>query len=953
MNRKLYRTLTALTFVGMTLPMMAAPARPGTFTRTQPDGSAVTLSMHGDEHFHFMTDQQGYIVKQQKDGWYRILDNAGQATDLVPMDYNLRSDDQKAQIMNIRPEKTYEALKAESIINNQVRMAKAPAAYSMKAPLEGAKWDNADGHDLRAIPTDGERPVLVVLVNFSDLKWSFADNPQAEMTAMLNEPGYSGNYCEGSVKDFFVHSSNGIYQPHFDVYGPVELGKPYSYYGRNVSDNDVRPYEMVSDAIAILDPEVDFSIYDTNGDGYVDNVFVFYAGYGENEGAGDDFVWPHAWNLRYAMQCPEVDGVKIDHYACSNELTLHTINGDRHTHSGIGTFCHEFSHVLGLPDLYATSYTSAVTPGTFSTMDQGSYNNNSRTPPLYSIYEKYALEWEKPIDITEGAEINMLPTVDGGNSYRITPDPSTPTEYFLFENRQQHGRDEFIPGHGMLVWHIDFNEQVWDQNVVNNNPNHQYVDIVEADGAADEGSQSGDPFPGTWMQSEFTASSTPRFVNWNGTATKLPITNIGEDSNGVISMRVGDGGNQDSPLYISSPKAVLSNVSNTTLKFNWEPVKGAKKYYVNVLSMYLDDLFGTLETTPLEGYTFTDLGDANEVTINNLEPGKSYQVAIFAASDNNISQATEGFYSTFAEEMADVIPLLSVAPGDTYADLTWYEVPNANGYEATIATRVEDEPTLGENVNWDNRKYPYDWMFAGGAFDNREDYVGESAPSLRMTPGTVLSTGTYDHDISRIEFWGRSNMANGTMSLSVYSVEPNYAITKIAEINELNATKEGSLITITDLPAGVNQLLFEYTCRTAGMEISIDDIKLYFAGDIKDTPVAGYDAYNVSGTSLHATGLESTTNYVAYIRSVGKDGTPSSYSKVVRFATLDPAGIDNIADNTQGIILADGIVTSNVAMSIYTADGMPVAVNTIGSVKLPGRGIYLIKTSEGTRKFVW
>lgn len=951
MKNKLYRSLTALAFAGMTLPMMAAPARPGAFTRTQPDGTQVTLTLHGDEHFHYMMDAEGYLVGQQQDGWYRILDNNGVATTLLPMDYNLRSDADKEKLMQIRPSQTFEVLRNRSRAIGMSR-AKAATAYSSRSRLAGAKWDNADGHDLRAIPTEGERPALVILVNFSDLRWSFADNPQAEMTDMLNEPGYSRNHCEGSARDFFLHSSNGLYQPKFDVYGPVELGKPYSYYGKNSQGQDVRPWEMLSDAVALLDDTVDFSIYDTNGDGYVDNVFVFYAGYGENEGAGDDYVWPHAYSLEYVMVPPEADGVKISRYACTNELTLRRIGDDVKTHSGIGTFCHEFSHVLGLPDLYATSYTGAFTPGEYSTMDHGSYNNNSRTPPLYSIYEKYAMEWEKPIDINENAEISMLPTVDGGKSYRITIDPARPTEYFLFENRQQHGRDTYIPGHGMLVWHIDFNQGIWDGNVVNNNPDHQYCDIVEADGAGDEGSMGGDPFPGNNKQSEFIPGGVPAFKNWDGKASKFAISNIGEDANGVVSFRVGDGGTEDSPLYVAAPSAVLTNVDDTSLSLEWEPVAGAKYYYINVVSMYLDELWGVLTTEQLKDYTFTNLGNETKVKVTGLEPAKSYRVSVFAGSDNNISNASQGFYSTFANDMSKVVPLLDVVPGDTYADLSWFEVPEATSYEVTVATRAEEPAVLGQTVNWDNRKYPNDWMFAGGSFENGEAYVGETAPSLKFNPGTVLATGIYDQDINSIDFWTRTNIDNGTMDLVLYTVDDNGSISQIGEVKNVVNSAEGQVIKLGNFPAGVRRLMMSYNCRTAGMLLYMDDIHIYYSGNITDSPVGEYDGLKVSDTKLRVSGLQPVSEYVAYIRSIGND-TGSLPSKVEKFVTLNPSGIDEVSGETTEYTFADGVVSSVAPMSIYTIDGLPVAVNTIGSVKLPTRGIYLITIGSGTTKLVW
>lgn len=955
MKHRTTRTLASLALLGASLPALAVPARPGTFTRTQPDGTVITLSMHGDERFHYMTDTDGYIVARQADGWYRILDNEGKATSLVPMVDGIRSEADQAELSLINPQQSFDALKSRTIAASPYAKYKAPGLRKA-AKVSASKWDNADGHDLREIPTDGERHVLVVLVNFSDLKWSFADDPKAEMTAMLNQPGYTGNYCTGSVADYFRESSNGVYRPIFDVYGPVNLNKPYSYYGRNDSyGTDSAPWEMVTDACAMLDPDVDFSIFDTNNDGYVDNVYVFYAGFGENEGVGADYIWPHSFNISWQLPCPEYDGVKIDHYACSNELTKQTIDDNPKTHSGIGTFCHEFSHVLGLPDLYATSYTGAITPGEFSLMDHGSYNNYSRTPPLYSIYEKYALEWEKPIDITEGANINMQPTVDGGNAYRITIDPSNPKEYYLFENRQQHGWDTYIPGHGMLVWHIDFDSTVWGDNVVNNTPEHQHVDLIEADGAVDDGTRSGDPFPGTADCSEFSptaASPSPKFTNWNEKPSPLPLYTIGEDATGLISFKVGDGGSADTHLNVGEPTPVLTGIDNTSMSLEWKPVSGANKYYLTVMSMFVDDLFGTLETQLLDDYSFADLGDKTSVKITGLEPGRTYSISLNAGTDQNLSASGTGVYTTFDTDLSNVCPILDVTPGITDAMLKWIGVPDADYYEATVATRAmgEAEPEL--TIAWDNRRYPSDWSFPGGSFDTRDEYVGESSPSLRLVNGTALTTGLFDNDIRSISMWARSGSADAPVSLEFYSVEPNYSLTPIAEITDLACSKEGTKFEIKNIPDGVKQIIMVYSCSAAGITANIDDIKIEFAGAITDTPAGGYDARRVEGTSLKAEGLSPLTDYVAYVRAI-KGDSESAPSKTVYFTTDDPAGIDSVAATGPAFTFVDGVASSDNAMDIFSIDGTPVAIKATGSVRLPAHGIYLIRTEGKTLKIIW
>lgn len=952
MTRITTRTLAAAMLSIAALPALGVPAWPGAISQTQPDGSSVTLTLRGDEHFHYYTDDEGYVVSQASDGWFRIVDNAGKLTNMVPKPFAARTDAEKSLLMQINPVKAFENLKNTTIAHSP-RMLKAPAMK--KSNLTPSKWDNSDGHDLREIPTEGERPVLVILVNFSDLRWSFSDNPQAEMTAMLNEPGYSGNHCTGSAADYFKASSNGLYKPRFDVFGPVNLPHGYAYYGGNDQyGTDSHPWEMVTHACELLDPSVDFSIYDTNGDGIIDNVYVFYAGYGENEGVGADFVWPHSYDISYQMTPPTHDGVKLGHYACSNELTARKINNEV-THTGIGTFCHEFSHVLGLPDLYATSYTGAFTPGEYSVMDHGSYSNYSRTPPIYSIYEKYALEWEKPIDITDPVEINMQATVDGGKAYKITIDPSDPAEYYLFENRQQHSWDSYIPGHGMLVWHIDYDKNVWDSNIVNNTPTHQHVDLVEADGTQDDGSRGGDTFPGILTNGYFgpdAEGTYPKFTNWNGRPSQLPLSGIYEDNTGVVSFTAGTVTSSDSPLYIASPDLRLTKATDSSLSLTWDKVPDASSYYISVLSLKAEELFGTLEKEFVEGYEFKNIGDVTSFNVPGLKPGYSYQVSVYASSDKNLSAASTSHFSTFDTEFADITPVLSVNPGDTYAALSWLEVPGADHYLATVATRSMQENNESEIINFDNRKYPSDWTFTG-IIDSREDFKGEATPSLRMTVQEAqLITGIYDKDISSISFWARTNKADAILSLKIYAVEPNSSLFLIKDINNIDGTPEGSKIQINDIPDGVRQFMMVYTFRTSGLTINIDDIEIKYAGTINDTPVAGYDNYRVDGTSLKAEGLASMSSYVAYIKA-NNGSNNSKTSKAVKFVTVDPAGIDGSISDNNAFTYADGVVRSTKPTSIYTLNGTPVALNAIGAVKLPSRGIYIIKSATHTAKIVW
>lgn len=940
----------SLALCGLTASAVPANITPRPYT--QPDGTVVMLSLRGDEAFHYLQDKDGHIVAADAQGWYRIVGDDGAITSLLPMEYSLRSDADREAVMQLHPERAFEALRSRR--GNMLRAAQMRAPRTRAKVVSEPKWDNADGHDLRAIPTEGERPVLVVLVNFADLKWSYCDDPQAEMSAMLNEPGYTAHHCTGSAFDFFQASSNGLYRPRFDVYGPVNLPGGYAAYGRNDSfGNDSNPAQMVVDAITLLDSSVDFSQYDTNGDGLVDNVYIFYAGHGENEGASANTIWPHSWDLHYALEkLPEFDGVKFDHYATSNELTYTQLDGDK-TVTGIGTFCHEFGHVLGLPDIYSAAYTADCTPGEFTIMDHGSYNNVGRTPPVYSAYERYAMEWQKPIDITESEDLGMFPLVDGGNVYRITVDPTHPTEYFLFENRQQHSWDTYIPEHGMLAWHIDYNSSIWDQNAVNDNPNHQYIDIVEADGEWSESSLDGDPFPGSEYVGQFNATSPAAFKNWNGRASSLPLSDIVETPSGVIFFKAGDGSAPDSPLKVNTPDLRLTRATASSLSLSWPKVQGATGYYLNLKCNRQDEDWGTYASADVPGYEFRSLGDVSSVEIDGLDPAMTYIASLYAASPLNISQPAQSQCATVDADFSAIVPNLEVIPDRTSALLRWPAIEGADYYLATVATRSIAETSQPEQVGWDYSVVPDDWGFSG-IFDSGAGNYGLSAPSVLLAEDdSNLNTSVYDADISSISLWARTSNPQAKVTLTVYAPTATGGYALLGTIDGISSKEGGDRYTFSAIPAGVRQLTLIYNFTGARTNIYIDDVELRFADRVTDTSVAGYGGMRVDGTSLNAQGLTEGQTYVAYINAVGPAGSTQP-SRAISFTAAQNTSAPSVAiESGTGYTFAGGVVRSSEPVDIYTVAGQPVALRAVGAVQLPERGIYVVRTARGASKIAW
>lgn len=544
MKRLLLSILASGAFAGA----MAIPAKPGFTQFTQPDGTVINIRTVGDEHGHMIYSEDGLLLVET-DGRleYAKFDENGYpvASGIVAKAVNAML----AKSQMLQSEVELEKWAEKMTYNRNLRIDQLYKATKMRKAATRAEGDTSENPDEpredempddgglvpmnfgrceSAFPVIGEQKGLVVLVEYEDIEFKYGDLDYFHR--MLNEEGFSDHGSLGSARDWFVENSNGRFLPDFDVYGPVKLPNKRSYYGGNDRyGNDERPHEMAIDACRILDEDVDFSEYDRDGDGMIDNVFIFYAGKGEHDSGISNAVWPHSWNV--ALGIPDeqfiFDGVQLDHYACTCEYPSGYKRPD-----GIGTFVHEFSHVMGLPDLYVTTYTGGFTPGEWSVMDQGPYNNDRLTPPNYSSYEKGALGWIDFKPFTEGRiEINDLST--SNEAYALPTEKRS--EFFFFENRQQHGNDEFLPGHGMLVWHIDYNKNIWALNAVNNTKNHQYVDLIEADNVKSESTRAADAFPGPKNITTFGFDTKPQLSSWAKERLAFDLTDIEESEDGVIS----------------------------------------------------------------------------------------------------------------------------------------------------------------------------------------------------------------------------------------------------------------------------------------------------------------------------------------------------------------------------------------------------------------------------------
>jgi M6 family metalloprotease-like protein len=446
---KKYILLTLIALLCGNQLMHAVPAYPGKITVTQPDGTRLTLRQHGDEWGHWFTDEAGRMILQGEDGFCRTL-----------------SDEEAETIRQRAAEKR----------NARRRVLAQRSSRARREPIVG------------------QRRFLVILVEFDDVSFQEENDRQAFFDKM-NLPGYSRNDATGSARDFFLDNSDGRFDPVFDVFGPVKLTEGYAYYGENNKYGiDMHPATAVADGCSALDEEVDFSVYDNDGDGKVDLVYMYYAGYGEADGGGGDTIWPHQSELTGFGIRLTLDDVQIDSYACSNECA-----GTGKTQGkmdGIGSACHEFGHALGLPDFYdSDGSTSGYAGGlyTYSVMSNGLYNNESRTPPYYNFEERLLLGWVDESDYLEFDKSGRytIPPIRENVAYRTFTDMDG--EYFVYENRTKTGWDQYLPAAGMIVYHVDKSsrqvgymtaQEMWEYaretNMINTYGSHPCFYIVPA-----------------------------------------------------------------------------------------------------------------------------------------------------------------------------------------------------------------------------------------------------------------------------------------------------------------------------------------------------------------------------------------------------------------------------------------------------------------------------------------
>lgn len=531
----------------------AAKAYSGPITIIQSDGSQLTVYLHGDEDNNWLTTADGALLKQEGNSYYIAK---------VAADGSLKATKYLAHNANNRPIAEAKAIKSQN---------KELFFDSVKEQQTSAKVLKSMGtgtNNVKYFPHTGSPKALVILVEFSDTLFQSGKKSKGVFEHYLKaQPGdklpdgyeaYTASYKDakfrnyGSVSQYFYDMSQGTYTPQFDVVGPYQLSSPSAYYGKGQNDN---ASALIQDACtAAYNDGVDFSQYDADNDGDVDLVYIIYAGYPASMSANINDIWPKSGYTSSTNGYGIFNGKRVSRYGIHAELNW----GWKQNHAegymiaGIGLFCHEFSHTLGLPDLYPTVTASQVdnqSPEMWDLMDAGEYTHNGGySPTPYTPWEMENMGWKAPVDLEDKAQTISLESYDKNLlSYKIKGENN---EYLLLQNIQPNGwwyRLAHKYNSGLLVWRIDYgNKEVNMSDFPNNTLGKPKVTIVPADGyiisdyTKGEGMQwtekqynaslAGDPYPGSQNVTKLLS------ITLNKSIMKKPFYNIAEDKEaGIIT----------------------------------------------------------------------------------------------------------------------------------------------------------------------------------------------------------------------------------------------------------------------------------------------------------------------------------------------------------------------------------------------------------------------------------
>lgn len=611
----------------MATALWAAKANTRLRTMLQPDGTTIDYRIYGDEDCHFLATPDGALLVREGNCLYVAS---------VEADGTLTATTQTAHNAAERDEVE------RRLVESQDRVTFIRLTQNAARQKRATRSEQMDD-DSTLFPHSGSPKAVVLLIGFTDTDFTledpynlfdrylnaedYFDSEDSDMGTPLT--GYEEYRNYGSVRKYFEDMSFGAFTPQFDLYGPYTIDYETSKFAGTTNMS-----LLIRTACSAADDDIDFTDYDENGDGYVDLVYIIYAGYAQSITGVTTDIWPNSGTISTS---DTFDGMKLRRYGVNSELNFDSTYPA--SINGIGLFCHEFSHCLGLPDLYPSSSGTTEADNYFdsnleywSLMDAGEYTLEGYRPTAYTAWERERMGWLDIEELTEATTLEIEPLNEEGSSqqtgkaYRIRNDENE-DEYYILENIQQRGWNQYVYGHGMTVMHVDYDDD-WFQmlDMPNSEAGHPrmaliaadnlfipvtYVDEVITEDVAQYSQTAidkylgdtitydvffnefeGDPYPGTEGNTSLTDETTPQaWVYTDAGVMGKPLTNIAESDEGTITvdfLKTEDTGITDITITEEADDDIYS-IGGTYMGNDWNALRngvyisGGKKKIVKHL----------------------------------------------------------------------------------------------------------------------------------------------------------------------------------------------------------------------------------------------------------------------------------------------------------------------------------------------------------------------------------
>lgn len=855
----------------------AVPAMRITKEVKQPDGTVVTLYLQGDEYCGGFFTADGYAAGINADG-HAVYSTASGNTDILIHNEKLRTQ-QETDFLAKEGQKTtlQEMTKQLPADRAAERMAIRRKVGGQSAQItENGTLNIATGET--QVPHKGSPHIPIILADYTDIKFRDGSGALATFENFFNK-------AAKSAYQYFHDASSGQFTPQFHLIGPVSLPQNRKYYGEHVSQNlpDRNIYQMVTDACKLADPDIDFSIFDNDGDGVCDVVIILYAGVGQATSGVEDSVWPCQGTLTgiNAITC---DGTKMSKFAVFNE-----VNSDKRTIAGVGTFCHEFSHCLGLPDIYDINYTGTFGMKKWSLMDSGCYNDDGNTPVGYSAYEKAFMGWFEPV-VAQANTFYTLPVqntsaTDKPEAVAVVNKNNT-DEYYILENRKRQGWDAYSEADGMMITHINFVSGVWSSNAVNTGGNN-FITIIPADNRRDEESYSGDLWP-YGSQNALTNSTNPAASTYTGNFMNQPITEISIDpANDQVSFWVS----KKSTFDLEEPEFASEADTSKGGAFTayWNQTEGADEYMLQTW------LTNSLANTPqdwvlpkkgLEGWT-ANAGIKNYASAGYCVVGNANVTGLLTSEAN------------LEEDNGSLTAMVSARKYGT-----------VSGAQIIVTLSDEDGKEIDKStftVNNKNDEY-FPVCFTGLTSEKKYQIsIGNIEVNKRVMLTGVL---VFDGDVS--------NIGDEQLQAAVEFADNYEAPAADSDISQAEAAAtSGTKSSMTRSGRVTMRGITDNSCTVSGLS-------------------EGEYSYRVKGVS-----------------GSGSSRLESAWSetKSVKVAAAAPSGVEAIASDTADFRIEGRTIYASGKSSLYTPSGIKISASADGCYKVTP-GIYILGLGTKSAKII-